>query len=63
MKKELIAGKRYMWPVDNRIGARVVNGLFTGERKDNGNVVLVTKDGEHWSVPEDVVMPMPKKGV
>ena len=64
MKKiELIAGKRYMWPSSNAYGARMVNGLFTGEYNDNNNAVFVARNGERWSVPVEVIAPMPKKGM
>lgn len=63
MKKELIEGKRYMWPSQpNKLGTRWVNGLFTGEYdKANGNAILMTKDGERWSVPKDECQIVPKR--
>lgn len=61
MEKKLIEGKRYMWPSSNVPGSRWVNGLFTGEYKDNGNAILMTKDGETWSVPVDECQLVPKR--
>ena len=49
----LIQGKRYEWPVSNIPADGVKNGLFTGQYdKNNGNALLMTKNGETWSVPE-----------
>lgn len=61
MKTELIAGKRYMWPVTNIPSSRMVNGLFTGEYKENGNAVLQCKNGEIWTVPPQNCSPIPRK--
>lgn len=62
MKKELVAGRRYMWPSSNAYGARMINGLFTGKYKDNGNAILMAQNGDEWSVPVDEITPMLKKG-
>ena len=62
MEKKLVEGKRYMWPSQpNKPGTRWVNGLFTGEYKSNGNAILITKDGERWSVPVDECQLIPKR--
>ena len=47
----LIPGKRYKWltviPSD-----KYRDGLFTGEYdKNNNNAILMTRNGETWSVP------------
>lgn len=48
---ELIKGKRYEWFINN-IENKKKNGLFTGEYDEhNGNALLLTKNGEEWSVP------------
>ena len=61
---QLIAGKRYMWPAKPQVhGTRWVNGLFTGEYDSvNGNAILMTANGERWSVPTEEIIHMPKKG-
>ena len=62
MEKKLIVGKRYTWPSSNAHGARWVNGLFTGEYdKANGNALLLTKNGERWSVPVEECQEMLKR--
>lgn len=61
LKKELIAGKRYQWP-DVIPGGRMINGLFTGEYKENGNAVLQCRNGDTWEVPPQNCELMPKKG-
>jgi len=48
---ELIQGKRYEWYINNYEDKKK-NGLFTGEYdKSNGNAILLTRNGERWSVP------------
>lgn len=52
--KELVKGKRYEWIVKTfrTIPRKHKNGLFTGEfDPTNGNALLITKNGEEWSVP------------
>lgn len=52
-----IKGKRYEWPLNN-YDSRKKDGLFTGEYdKYNGNPLLMTKNGEVWSIPvEDLTL-------
>ena len=48
---KLIPGKRYEWYINN-VDNRKKNGLFTGEYdKKNGNALLMTRNGEMWSIP------------
>ena len=48
---ELIQGKRYEWYINNYEDKKK-NGLFTGEYdKENGNAILLTRNGERWSIP------------
>lgn len=48
---ELHAGKRYWFPLNNYTD-RKKSGLFTGEfDKDNGNAILMAKNGDTWSIP------------
>jgi hypothetical protein len=60
---QLITGKRYMWPAKPQVrGTRWVNGLFTGEYDPaNGNAILVTTNGERWSVPVEECAIFPKR--
>lgn len=45
-----VKGKRYEWYINN-YDNRKKNGLFTGEYdKNNGNAILLTKNGETWSI-------------
>ena len=45
-------GKRYYWFINNYEN-KIKSGLFTGEYDtNNSNALLITKNGEHWSVPE-----------
>ena len=45
-------GKRYWWYINNYEN-KIKSGLFTGEYdKKNGNAILLTKNGECWSIPE-----------
>lgn len=45
-------GKRYWWYINNYEN-KIKSGLFTGEyNKKNGNAILLTKNGECWSIPE-----------
>lgn len=45
-----VKGKRYEWHINN-YDDRKKNGLFTGEYdKNNGNAILLTKNGETWSI-------------
>lgn len=47
----LIQGKRYEWHINNYENKKK-DGLFTGEYdKVNGNAILLTRNGEKWSVP------------
>ena len=47
----LIQGKRYEWFINNYEDKKK-DGLFTGEYdKTNGNAILLTRNGEKWSVP------------
>lgn len=53
MKATLQKGKRYEWFINNYEDKKK-SGLFTGEYDEaNGNALLITKNGEIWSVPED----------
>lgn len=46
-----IKGKRYEWHINNYENKKK-DGLFTGEfDKANGNAILLTRNGEEWSVP------------
>lgn len=48
---ELKKGKRYAWYINNYEN-KMKNGLFTGDfDKNNNNSVLMTKNGEVWSIP------------
>ena len=50
----LIPGKRYEWPVSNIPADGKKNGLFIGiYDKNNGNALLMTKNGDTWSIPEE----------
>ena len=48
----LKTGKRYEWYINNYENKKK-NGLFTGKYETNGNAILITKNGEQWSVPEE----------
>lgn len=49
--KKMITGKRYWWYINNYEN-KIKSGLFTGEYdKINNNAILLTKNGEHWSIP------------
>ena len=46
-----IKGKRYEWYI-NDYEEKKKSGLFTGEYdKANGNAILLTRNGERWSIP------------
>lgn len=48
---ELTKGKRYEWYINN-YERKKKDGLFIGEYdKTNGNAILLTRNGEKWSVP------------
>ena len=48
---KLIKGKRYKWLINNYENKKK-DGLFTGEYdKANGNAILLTRNGERWSIP------------
>ena len=48
---KLKKGKRYTWYVNNYEN-KMKNGLFTGDfDKKNNNSILITKNGEVWSIP------------
>lgn len=50
----LIPGKRYEWPISNIPADGKRNGLFIGiYDKNNGNALLMTKNGDTWSIPEE----------
>ena len=51
----LKAGKRYWFNVNNYEPGKVKSGLFTGKYSSNGNAILMSKNGETWSIPPDVV--------
>lgn len=46
---KLITGKRYWWYINNYENKKK-SGLFTGVFADNGNAILITKNGETWSI-------------
>ena len=46
-------GKRYLFPLTIPSDGQEKSGLFTGEYADNGNAILMTKNGERWSVPKE----------
>lgn len=44
-------GKRYTWYINNYEDKKK-SGLFTGSFDEkNGNAILMTKNGEVWSIP------------
>lgn len=43
-------GKRYTWYINNYEN-KTKSGLFTGNFDKNGNAILMTKEGETWSIP------------
>ena len=48
---QITTGKRYTWYINNYEN-KTKSGLFTGEfDKNNGNALLITKEGETWSIP------------
>ena len=47
---KLIKGKRYNWYINNYEN-KTKNGLFTGDFDKNNNAILMTKNGEVWSIP------------
>ena len=48
---KLIKGKRYEWFM-NSYENKKADGLFTGEYdKNNGNAILLTRNGDKWSIP------------
>ena len=47
----LIVGKRYCWLIRIPGDGKYKTGLFTGEYDTNGNAILMTKNGEVWSIP------------
>ena len=52
--RELIAGKRYWFPLTIPCDGRVESGLFTGRYDCNGNAYIITKVGNiscGWSIP------------
>lgn len=50
--KKITKGKRYWWYINNYEN-KIKSGLFAGEYDiNNGNALLITKNGEHWSIPE-----------
>lgn len=59
-KKELVVGKRYQWPDSTPCG-RMINGLFTGKYKENGDAILQCRNGDIWSVSPQNCEPMPRK--
>jgi len=48
---QITKGKRYTWYINNYEN-KMEDGLFTGDfDKNNGNAILITKDGAAWSIP------------
>jgi hypothetical protein len=47
---KLKKGKRYAWYINNYEN-KMKNGLFTGNFDKNNNSILMTKNGEVWSIP------------
>ena len=48
---QITKGKRYTWYINNYEDKKK-SGLFTGSfDKNNGNAILMTKNGETWSIP------------
>lgn len=48
---QITKGKRYTWYLNN-YEDKIKSGLFTGKfDKNNGNAILMTKEGETWSIP------------
>lgn len=65
---ELIPGKRYEWCIYAHINPDDVtnpkflrNGLFTAEYDKNGSALLITREGEEWSVPVENLRKWRKK--
>lgn len=57
----LMKGKRYEWYINN-VKDKKKDGLFTGEYdKRNGNALLLTRNGETWSIPEKELKMVKKK--
>ena len=54
-RSSLVKGKRYEWYINNYENKKK-NGLFTGEFDINGCALLLTRNGESWSVPVDKLM-------
>lgn len=46
----LVAGKRYYFPINN-YGGVLKSGLFTGRFDVNASAILMTREGEMWSIP------------
>lgn len=51
MNCSLKIGKRYFWLSQHGIKS----GLYSGEHdENNGNVILIEKNGDRWSIPEKI---------
>ena len=48
-------GKRYWWYFHNERN-KIKSGLFTGEYEKNGNAILLTKNGDSWSLPCEILL-------
>lgn len=51
-KSAIKTGKRYWFYINDYDGS-YKSGLLTGEKEENGNVILMTKTGERWSIPPE----------
>lgn len=50
--RKIIKGKRYWWYINNYEN-KIKSGLYTGRYDmNNSNALLLTKNGEYWSVPQ-----------
>ena len=50
--KKIIKGKKYWWYINNYEN-KIKSGLYTGRYDmNNSNALLLTKNGEYWSVPQ-----------
>ena len=58
---QITKGKRYTWYINN-FEDTMKDGIFTGDfDKDNGNAILITKDGATWSIPLQELREVNKK--
>ena len=61
---QITKGKRYTWHINhiNNYEDKMKDGFFTGDfDKNNGNAILMTKEGEFWSIPLQELREVNKK--